>query len=385
MAHKRANNEGTLYYREDRRRWCAQVSLEGRRLTKYARSQSECRDWIKETIRKIGNGLTFTGTQVTLEQYMPAWLDGKALSQRPQTVVQYRQIASQHILPLLGRLRLQEIQPPHLNRLYLTKQEEGRGARTVQLIHTVLHCILKQAVRDGILGRNPADGVQRPKVEQTEMHILSEEQAQRLVIASQNTRYGMLFYLALMTGMREGELLGLKWSDLDWTKGMLHIQRQLQHTKGLGCVLVPPKTKAGRRQIKLGLETLDRLATHRDQLELQRAATRERWEENGLIFPNTLGKPMSLKHMYLEFKSMLKENGLPNIRFHDLRHTSLSFLLDSGMPVNTVQQRAGHSKASVTTDTYGHSMGHSEDEAAARIEEMITPVAVKLQSKRGLR
>ena len=103
--------------------------------------------------------------------------------------------------------------------------------------------------------------------------------------------------------------------------------------------------------------------------------------ENDLIFPNTHGKPMGAEKMSIVFKNMLKENGLPNIRFHDLRHTSISFLLDSGTPVNTVQRRAGHSKASMTTDTYGHSMGHSEDEAAARIEEMITPVAVKLQSK----
>jgi integrase len=381
MAHKRANNEGTLYYREDRQRWCAQVSLEGQRLTKYARTQNECRDWIKDTLKKIGNGMTFAGTQVTLEDYMSTWLDGKALSQRPQTVWQYRQIASQHILPSLGGMRLQEIQPPHLNRLYLTKREEGRGARTVQLIHTVLHCVLKQAVRDGILGRNPADGVQRPKVEQTEMHILSEEQAQSLVIASQGSRYGMLYYLALMTGMREGELLGLKWSDLDWAKGVLNVQRQLQHMKGQGYVLIPPKTKAGRREIKLGQETLERLTVHREHQDLQRAVSGDRWEENDLIFPNTIGKPTACEHMYMEFKRMLKRNGLPDIRFHDLRHTSLSFLLDSGTPVNTVQRRAGHSKASVTTDTYGHSMAHSEDDAAARIEEMITPVAVKLQSK----
>ena len=381
MGSKRLNNEGSIYYREERKRWCAQISLDGRRLTKYAKSQRECRDWVKETLTKIGNGLTYTGTQVTLKQYISSWLDGKELSQRSQTVVQYRQICNQHILPNMGTIRLQEIQPADLKRLYLLKKEEGRGARTVQLVHVVMHAVLQQAVKEGILGRNPADAVQRPKVEQTERHILTEEQAQRLVIGSQGSRFGMLFYLALMTGMREGELLGLKWSDLDWAKGIIEVQRQLQRSPGHGFSLVPPKTKAGRRQIKLGQETLDRLAAHRSQLEFQKAAMGERWEENDLIFPNTLGKPMTGKYLFIEFKSILKANGLPNIRFHDLRHTSLSFLLDSGTPVNTVQRRAGHSKASITTDTYGHSMGHSEDEAAIRIEEMITPVAVKLQSK----
>ena len=381
MAHKRMNNEGSLYYREDRRRWCAQVSLDGRRLTKYALTQRQCREWLKETLAKIGNGMTFAGTRVTLAEYMSTWLDGKALSQRPQTVEQYRQVANQYILPELGRIRLQEIQPAHLGRLYLLKREEGRGERTVQMIHTVLHCVLQQALKEGILGRNPADAVQRPKVEQKEFHILTEAQAQRLVIASQDTRHGMLFYLALVTGMREGELLGLKWSDLDWAKGVLNVQRQMRRIPGKGYLLVPPKTKAGRRQVKLGQATLDRLAAHRGRLEMQKQVVGRRWVETDLIFPNILGKPMSSKNMLQEFKRILRENDLPNIRFHDLRHTSITFLLDSGTPVNTVQQRAGHSKASITTDTYGHSLGHSEAEAAARIEEMITPVAVKLQSK----
>jgi len=293
----------------------------------------------------------------------------------------YRTIVRRHILPLIGGMRLQDIQPAQLKQLYLSKKEEGRGARTVQMIHIVMHAVLKQAVKEGILGRNPAAAVERPRVEQTERQILTEEQARQLVIVTTGTHYGTLIYMALMTGMREGELLGLKWPDVDWTKGQLHVQRQLQNLKGGGSVLVPPKTKAGRRMIKLGQGTLDRLAVHRDEQELQKEASSARWEENDLIFPNTIGKPMSIRNMYSDYKRLLNENGLPDINFHALRHTSLSFLLDMGTPVNTVQKRAGHSKASVTTDTYGHSLAHSEDEAAERLEELITPVAVKLLSK----
>lgn len=376
MGHRRANNEGTIFYRADRREWVGAVSLEGRRLLKYAKTQKECREWVKETLTKIGNGLTFQGTQVTLEKFMETWLDGKELSRRPQTVIQYRAMAKQHILPKIGTMRLQDIQPATLKQLYLARKEEGRGARTVQLIHTMMHSVLKQAVKEGILGRNPADAVERPKVEVTERHILTEAQAQQLVVGTANTRYGTLIYMALMTGMREGELLGLQWSDVDWAKGQLHIQRQLQRGSGL----VPPKTKAGKRLISLGQGNLDRLAKHREQQLLQKEAKGARWEENDLIFPNTIGKPMSCWNMYKDYKRLLSENGLPAINFHALRHTSLSFLLDMGTPINTVQQRAGHSKASITTDTYGHSLSHSEDEAADRLEELITPVAVKLMS-----
>jgi integrase len=186
--------------------------------------------------------------------------------------------------------------------------------------------------------------------------------------------------MALMTGMREGELLGLKWSDVDWDRGQVHVQRQLQRENLDGKVLVPTKTKAGCRQIKLGQATLDRLVQHRTEQVSLKAAKSDRWEENDLIFPNTIGKPENWRNMYKEYKRILHKNNLPDISFHDLRHTSLSFLLDLGTPVNAVQHRAGHSKASITTDTYGHSMTHSETEAAERIEELISPSAVKLLS-----
>jgi integrase len=161
------------------------VSLEGRRLFKDAKTQRECREWVKGMLTKIGNGLTFSGTRITLAKFIETWLDGKELGCRPQTVSAYRAVVKQHILPFMGDVRLQDIQPTRLNRLYLSKKEEGRGARTVQVIHMVMHAVLRQAVKEGILGRNPADAVQRPKVEVAERHILTEEQAQQLIIATE--------------------------------------------------------------------------------------------------------------------------------------------------------------------------------------------------------
>ena len=152
---------------------------------------------------------------------------------------QYRQIARQHILPVLGRMRLQDIQPAHIKQLYALKQKEGRGARTIQLIHAVLHNALKQAVREGLLGRNPVSAVERPKVEQSEMRIFNEEQIQQFLIAASGSSFEAVYYLALATGMREGELLGLKWSDIDWNKGVLFVQRQLQQISGQGYVFIP--------------------------------------------------------------------------------------------------------------------------------------------------
>ncbi|HTX90170.1 MAG TPA: site-specific integrase [Anaerolineales bacterium] len=161
----------------------------------------------------------------------------------------------------------------------------------------------------------------------------------------------------------------------------MNVQRRVQRLKGQGRVFLPPKTKAGRRQIKLGQGVLAQLAAHRERQVSQKDIAGNRWEENELIFPNTIGKPIENTKLIHDFNRLLLKNNLPNIRFHDLRHTSISFLLDMGTPVNTVQQRAGHSKASVTTDTYGHLMALSQVEAAENIEDFVLSVAGRSQAK----
>ncbi len=372
MASRRGNNEGSIYHRKDGR-WCAQVSLNGRRITKYAKTQHECRQWIKETLQKIEHGLTFEGSQLLLEQYMQSWLSGKELSRRPNTARNYRRYSEQYILPVLGRMRLQAIAPSHVRQLYLRLQVEGKGARTIQLVHVTLHCAFAQAVKEGLIGHNPLDAVERPKVETEQFQIFTEEQARTFLSAARGHQYETLFFLALTTSMRKGEILGLMWTDIDWKKGTLRIERQLQQASSTGAVLVPTKTKSSRRQIKLGKGLLAMLEAHREKQETQKVLAGERWKEHGMIFITGIGTYIDQTKVSREFKSILRSAGLPDIRFHDLRHTSLSFLLDRGTPVNTVQKRAGHSKASVTTDIYGHSMNRSDEEAAEDIEEIVTP------------
>jgi integrase len=378
MAKKRGNNEGTVYKRNDGR-WCAQVSLSGRRITKYAKTQRECHDWVREITNKIEHGMTFDATQLTLERYLQSWLDGKDLSIRPNTARNYRRYAEQHILPVIGKLRLQNIQPAHIRQLYLRMQVEGKGERTIQLVHATLHCALKQAVRERLIGYNPMDAVQRPRVETQAFEIFTEEQARTFLAATRDHPYEALFYLALTTGLRKGELLGLMWSDVDWEKSSLRVERQLQQASWSRAELVPTKTKSGRRQVKLGKATLAKLQEYRLRQETQKTLAGNDWHENGMIFTTSIGTYIDQSKVSREFKRILRENDLPDLRFHDLRHTSISLLLDIGTPVNTVQRRAGHSKASVTTDIYGHVMAHSQDAAAENIEEIVIPLTNVLQ------
>ena len=348
---------------------------------KYTKTQKEARDWVNATLGKIDRGLTFDGAQLTLTQYMESWLSGKELARRPSTVRNYRRYMDLYILPALGRLKLQTILPMHVRQLYIQMQQEGKGARTIQLVHVTLHCAFAQAVKEGLVGYNPMDAIERPKVETKRYDILTEEQARIFRIASKGHPLEALFVLALTTSMRKGEILGLMWTDVDWEKSTLRVERQLQPVSFKTGALVPTKTKAGRRTLLIGPQTIALLKEHREKQALQRAVAGDRWQEHGMIFTTSIGTYIDQTKVSRAFKQVLREAGLPEIRFHDLRHTSISILLENGTTVNTVQSRAGHSKASVTTDIYGHTLARSQQEAARLIEQIIDPASNGLVSE----
>ena len=377
MTKRRANHEGSIYHRKDGL-WCAQLSLDGKRLTKYCKSQRDCRDWIKSMVTRIDGGLSYEGTRITLEDFTRLWLKAKELSIRERTLFQYGQLTNNYIYPSLGKMRLQDVRTAHIRAMQLRYHEAGTGPRTLQMIRSLLYSVFKQAVREGILLRNPVEAVERPRVEQKEVFPLSEDQARQFLIAASGERNEALFYLAIMTGMRQGELLGLMWSDLDWDKGVIHVQRQLQRIERKGLFLTRPKTRSGKRKIKIGPGLLEHLSRHRARQLQESLAAGDTWEEQDLMFPNSLGKPLEPRRIFKEFKELLKKAGLPDIRFHDMRHTAISLLIDMGIPINAIQERAGHSKASVTTDIYGHAMSRAQDMAAERIEDLVAPIAVKL-------
>jgi len=379
MARRRGNNEGSIFKRKDGR-WVGEVSLNGRRITKYAKTQKECRDWVNQILDKIDHGLTFDGAQISLAKYMESWIAGKTLARRPSTVKNYRKYMNLYILPALGRMRLQAITPAQIRQLYLQMQMDGRGDRTIQLVHVTLHCADAQAVKEGLIGHNPLDAVERPKVETKRYEIFTENQARLFINTVKGHPLEALFFLALTTSMRKGEVLGLMWIDVDWEKSTLRVERQLQPVSFVGGALVPTKTKAGRRTIKIGKVAIALLKEHREKQELQKALAGDRWKEHGMIFTTSIGTYIDQTKVSRAFKQILQQAGLPDIRFHDLRHTSISILLDNGTSVNTVQSRAGHSKASVTTDIYGHAMARSQDQAARMIEEIVTPLTNELLS-----
>ena len=372
MAKKRGHGEGSIFKRQDGL-WVAQVTIQGKHVNKYFKSQREARDWVNETRLQIDGGLTLTGAQVSFDSYMREWVEAHKLRVRSKTAFQYNQIIEQHILPTLGKIKLKDLRPEHIQHLYSAKLKDGVSERSVLMIHAVIHRALEQAVKLGLIGRNAADAVTRPRFKRKEMKTLNDTQVRSFLSMLEGTRNDALFWMAISTGLRQGELLGLKWSDIDWRNRHLQVQRQLQRLKeGIG--FTEPKSDAGKRTIVLGKAMMEKLRKHIEIQDLEKSLAGSRWQEFDLIFSSTIGTPFEPRNLFRIYKELLKQAGLPDIRFHDLRHTAATLMFKQGVHPKVVQERLGHSDISLTLNTYSHVLPSMQDDAADLIDELLVPI-----------
>lgn len=209
------------------------------------------------------------------------------------------------------------------------------------------------------------------------MKFFTATQVSQMLLAAREDCNEALYIFAVTTGMRQSELLALKWSDLDWQKRILHIQRQLTVNNRKDGYYVPLKTKASNRTIDIGQKTVESLREHYERQYKERLNSKS-WQENDLIFPATSGKPMYQNFLYNRFKELIKVAGLPEIRFHDLRHTAASLMINNGIPIIVVSRRLGHSRVSITVDTYSHLLPEIQSEAAEVIDNLVMPVEIEL-------
>jgi integrase len=380
MSRKRGQNEGSIYQRKDGL-WTVSVTIQNKRISKYFKTQAECREWLRNTQSQIQSGLTLAGARITVIEYLEQWLGTIRESVRPKTLHQYTQIARGHIAPRLGSIKLKDLRPDQIQALYNEKLDQGVSGRTVLLIHAVLHKSFNQALQWGLIGRNPAQAVSRPKFRRKEMKVLNDVQVRTLLLTAKGTRFETLLWLAISTGLREGELLGLRWSDLDWKSRQLQVKRQLQRIKG-GVVFTEPKSAAGKRVIVLGKVIVEKLQEHIQFQQAERKQAGENWKENDLIFPSVWGTPLDNSNMVKNFKVFLKQAGLPDIRFHDLRHTAATLMLQQGVHPKVVQERLGHADITLTLNTYSHVMPSMQDEAAEKLDELLTVIDVSGEIKK---
>ena len=379
MAKKiRGRNEGSIHQRSNGT-WRVQIYLDGKRTGKTFKTKAEAQNWLQEMQYQLRRGFDLEGSQITLGEYLQQWLDAKSVSARETTIYQYRLQVKNHIIPYLGDVPLQDLHLARIERFYTELIASGVGVRTVRYVHGVLHRALEKAMQYDLVIRNPAHGAAQPKYAHKEMTVLDEYQVPQFLIAARGSSYEALYHVAIKTGMRQGEMFGLKWTDLQWQSGTLLVQRQIKRVPGSGWQFAEPKTNAGRRTIRLGEGTLQALRIHRERQERQKKGANGGWKEHGLIFPNSVGTPGDPSNLRKDFLRILQSAMLPKLRFHDLRHTAASLMLNNGVPPIVVSRILGHAKPSTTMDIYGHLLSNMQGEAASIMDELVTPIVIDME------
>jgi integrase len=337
----------------------------------YGRRYKDVEKKLAEAMGDTARGIIADDQNMTFGEYLDRWLsDSVRGTVRESTYTRDKHLVVSHIKPHVGRIKLKNVSAMHLQSLYRDRLDSGLSAATVQKIHHVTYKALKQAARWNLIVRNPAEAVRPPTPTPKEMHPLSADEARRLLEAASGDRLEALYVLALHTGMRQGELLGLKWEDVDVEAGTLRVRRTLT-LHGGKVALGEPKTKKSRRTVRLTQRAVEALRSHRTrQLEEKLRATV--YDDSGLVFAGEGGNlinPSNLRQR--SFIPLLKRAGLPQITFHDLRHTCASLLFQKNIHPKFVQELLGHANVSITLDTYSHMLPGMGGEAADAIGEAL--------------
>ena len=378
---RRGRNQGSIIKRGNRYR--AFLYVPGGRISKSFSTKTDAQSWLNEMSFKRDKGLMIASSRMPLKSYLLDWLEIHSTQLKPASERRYRQIARDYVYPFIGKKLLCDLTVFDVEMLYQKLLADDVSVRNVRYVHSLLHRSLKDAQKRGIVGYNAAHGARQPKLTQKEMIILDEDQVMRFFIGVKGHRLEALFHLAIKTGMRQGEIFGLKWSDIDWLRGRLRVQRQAQRVKGQGKIFVPPKTKAGRRSIPIGSEMLLLLRKHREKQVVTKIFSGCDWHELNLVFPTRNGKPLSESNLLKEYKMLLEVCGLPKIRFHDLRHTAASIMLNRGIPPFVVSRILGHSKPSTTMDIYGHLIPIMHEGIGDQMDDWLTPIEYKIEKEVG--
>ena len=313
-------------------------------------------------------------TDLTVAEYLTRWLTGKH-ALKPKTVVLYTDVTNNYLVPHLGSVRLLDLRAHHLDRMYAAITIGKRGyplsPSTIRRIHAVLRSALNTAVKRRLIPYNPTDHIELAPENPKRPKPWTPEQVRAFLRAIADDRLAVLYWLLLVTGMRRGEAIGLRWEDVDLDGQALHIAQQITEVRGKS-VVDTPKTKRGARLVPIDPVTATLLGTHRDRQFAERAGWAGAWHDSGLVFTREDGTALRPEYATRHFQALAARAGLPAIRLHDLRHTNASLALDAGVDIKIVSERLGHSQIAVTADLYTHVNRGVGQAAAAQIAAILT-------------
>ncbi len=365
MAEKKSrhgHNEGSVFYDNNKERWVAKVSIgPGKTKRFYFEKKSDAIKKKNEALRDLERGTFAKGPQRKLGEYLEDWLENVHKSKLLiGSYVAYKKWVG-HLVDGLGNVFLQKLSAEQVEDFLQKKLDEGLSSKTVHEIYGVLRVALKRALRLEIVSRNVCDMVDPPTIVSREAVPLSVEQARVLVDHVRGHRLETLLAMAIVTGMRRGELLALRWSDVDFERHRLLVLHSVSYIAGYGYVEGKPKTDSGKRWVSFPSFLFEMLKQHRvQQRDLQETA--KKWVEHDLVFPNLSGGYLHPNHMGETFRKLLVAAGLPAIHFHDLRHSAGTILMSMGVNVKVIQALLGHSHISTTLGVYGHLLPSMQQE-----------------------
>lgn len=347
----------------------------------YGSTQKEVRQKLAQITAAIDSGTYKEPCKMTLGQWLDIWQQDYLGGVKPATAFLYEQQIRLHIKPALGAVKLEELNAHTIQGLYnrLSRERNGKpglSPKSVKNVHGILHKALQQAVGVGYIRFNPSSACTLPRAEQKEIRPLDEVQIGEFLNAIDGHRHELLYKVALFTGMREGELLGLGWDCVDFEQGTITIRRQLrrEQKKGGQYYLTTPKN-GKTRTIAPAPSVMKLLRAQRARQAEQRLKAGELWEDTGMVFTNDTGGYLSYRTVYDCFKRIVAQMGIPSTRFHDLRHTFAVSSIRAGDDIKTVQGNLGHHTAAFTLDVYGHFTEEMKRDSAERMERYIKSVS----------
>jgi integrase len=374
--HKRGQNEGSIFQRADGR-WCAMLNLgwhDGKlkRKSFYGASAEEVRKQLTAAQKARDDGQPILTDGQTVAQFLADWLENTVKpNAQPRSYEKFSDAARLHVVPTLGRVKLDKLSPQQVQKLLNQKLESGLAPQTVVGIRTMLRTALAQALKWGLVTRNVAALVDPPRIPESKVNALTPEQARALLAAAEGDRFEPIFVLALNCGMRRGEILGLRWQDVNFEAGVLRINQAVQRVRA-GLAITELKTKRSRRSIAISASVMRVLkARHVRQLE-ERLFAGADGQDTGLVFTNSKGGMVEPITLHRAYKRLLAKAGISTeTRFHDLRHSAASLLLAQGVPLRSIMELLGHSSIALTANLYAHVGEQLKRETAEAMETIL--------------
>ncbi len=365
---KRGHGEGTIEQRANGT-FRAVVMIAGKWHSGEFKTKRDAQRWLRGLAADADRGVLPPAEKLTLTEFFARWLDQDVRHTcKPRTHESYSSTARLYILPTLGKLQVAKIRSEQLQKLYSQLIDKGLSPKTVRIVHGTIRSALAKAVIWKLIHQNVAVVVKAPRVKRAEIAFLNDIEAKQLLAVVRGDRWEGLIGVALGSGMRQGEMLGLKWSDINFDANTVRIERQL----GRDGVLVELKGDARRRTISLPKFTMESLLAYRLIQDQWRKLQGGKYNDQGLIFTTETGRHLNWRNVTRAFKSLLKRGALPNIPFHGMRHTNATLLLLKGVHPKVVQVRLGHSSISITLDIYSHFIPDMDTDAVAKLNAALT-------------